>query len=68
MLTLSQSAVLPLNEHRRGVGSRNRTAFSKVAASRPAHLAHPTHWHAPKDLNPDRGGWSSECCRYTRDV
>ena len=24
--------------------------------------------HAPKDLNPDRLGWSQSCCHYTRGV
>ena len=65
---LSQSAVLLLNEHRHrtGVAARNGTGVTGIADPRIRLSA--TATHAPKDLNPDCGGWSSECCRYTRDA
>ena len=42
--------------------------WSRVASGCLAVRPPQPNWHAPKDSNPDRGGWSSACCRYTRDA
>ena len=44
----------------------NRT--ERLCRPRHSRSSIATCWHAPKDLNPDCGGWSSECCHYTRDA